>query len=150
MADRWRCPRCLVQPLGGRWNLAVLAELRSHRWKGDGTCAACTSSDAEPEGGGTAVDPGLRVGPTGDRLGDPTSRRPAAGGQNFGWFFVWPATSTAASGSIMSSRSPRNVIVAPVERVPFAAHYEPLPIGREYRFLDAVQLCSGVTLRDLT
>jgi hypothetical protein len=49
----------------------------------------------------------------------------------------------------MSSRSPRNVIVAQVERVPFAAHYEPLPIGREYRFLDAVQLCSGVTLRDL-
>jgi hypothetical protein len=49
----------------------------------------------------------------------------------------------------MSCCSPRNVIVAQVERVPFAAHCERLPIGTEYRFVDTPQLCSGVTLRDL-
>ena len=36
---------------------------------------------------------------------------------------------------MMSSCSPRNVIVAQVERVPFAAYCEQLPIGREYRFM---------------
>ena len=51
-------------------------------------------------------------------------------------FVVCPATRLAASGSIMSCCSPRNVIVAKVERVPFAAHCESLPIGREYRFVD--------------
>jgi len=33
----------------------------------------------------------------------------------------------------MSCCSPRNVIVAQVERVPFAAHCERRPIGREYQ-----------------
>jgi hypothetical protein len=49
----------------------------------------------------------------------------------------------------MSGCSPRNVIVAQVERVPFAAHCERLSIGREYRFVYTPKLCSGVTLRDL-
>jgi hypothetical protein len=49
----------------------------------------------------------------------------------------------------MSGCSPRNVIVAQVERVPFAAHCERLPIRREYRFVDAPKIRSGVTLRDL-
>jgi hypothetical protein len=59
------------------------------------------------------------------------------------------ATSTAASGSKMSCRSPRNVIVVKGERAPFAAHYESLPIGREYRSVATLRLHSGVTLRDL-
>jgi hypothetical protein len=47
----------------------------------------------------------------------------------------------------MACRSPRNVIVAHVEGVPFAAHCERLPIGREYRFVDTLRLRSGVSLR---
>jgi hypothetical protein len=31
-----------------------------------------------------SVDPELGDGPAGDLVGDPTGRRPAAGGQNFG------------------------------------------------------------------
>jgi hypothetical protein len=50
---------------------------------------------------------------------------------------------------MISRCSPRNVIVAQVERVPFAAHCKSLPIGREYRFVDTPHLCSSVTLRDL-
>lgn len=59
-------------------------------------------------------------------------------------FVVRPAPRIAALGSKVSRRSPRSVIVAQLERVPFAAHYERLPIGREYRFGDTSQLCSGV------
>ena len=62
---------------------------------------------------------------------------------------VCPATSTAASGTVMSCCSSRNVIVAKGERGSFAANYESLPIGRQYRFVDTPQLCSSVTLRDL-
>ena len=106
------------------------------------------ASVLNPNVEGTAVDPGLGDGPAGDRVGDPTSRRPAAGGQNLG------IQSSARQGSplqgqIMSCCSPRNVIVAQVERVPFAAHCERLPIGREYRLVATHQLRSGVTLRDL-
>jgi hypothetical protein len=43
------------------------------------------------------------------------------------------AARTAASGSKMSCRSPRNVIVLNREQSPFAAHYESLPIGAGYR-----------------
>jgi hypothetical protein len=46
----------------------------------------------------------------------------------------------------MSCRSPTNVILAERERAPFPAHCESLPIGREYRFVNTAQLCSGVTL----
>jgi hypothetical protein len=51
--------------------------------------------------------------------------------------------------SVMSCCSPRNAIVAQVERTPIAAHCERLPIGREYRSVVTHQLHSGVTLRDL-
>ena len=61
---------------------------------------------------------------------------------------AWQAGS-AASGSVMSRCSPRNVIVAKRTRAPFAAHEESLPIGREYRSVGTPQLRSGVTLRDL-
>ena len=47
----------------------------------------------------------------------------------------------------MSCCSPRNVIVANVERAPFAAHYERLPIGPEYRSVATPRLCSSVSLR---
>jgi hypothetical protein len=50
---------------------------------------------------------------------------------------------------MMSCRSPRNVIVAQVEQVPFAAHHESMPIGSGYRPVATLRLCSGVTLRDL-
>jgi hypothetical protein len=53
------------------------------------------------------------------RVGDPTSRRPAAGGPSLGRFVVCPATTIAPSGSIMSCCSPRSVIVVQVERGPF-------------------------------
>jgi hypothetical protein len=49
----------------------------------------------------------------------------------------------------MSCHSPRNVIVVNRERAPFAAPYESLAIGLEYRSVDTHQLRSGVTLRDL-
>ena len=49
----------------------------------------------------------------------------------------------------MSCRSPRNVIVVNREQAPFAAHCERLPIGSEYRSVDAPQLHFGVTLGDL-
>jgi hypothetical protein len=49
----------------------------------------------------------------------------------------------------MSCRSPTNVIVVNRERAPFAAHFESLPIGPEYRSVVTHQLHSGVTLRDL-
>ena len=49
----------------------------------------------------------------------------------------------------MTCRSPENVILAKPERAPFAAYYESLPIGREYRSVATLRLCSGVTLRDL-
>jgi hypothetical protein len=66
------------------------------------------------------------------------------------WHFSHlPGARIAASGSLVSCCSPRNVIVAQVERVPFAAHCERLPIGLERRFVDTPRLCSGVTLRDL-
>jgi hypothetical protein len=58
-----------------------------------------------------------------------------------------PATGTAALGSMMTSRSPRNL--AKMERAPFAEHYESLPIGPGYRSVDTLQLRTGVTLRDL-
>jgi hypothetical protein len=60
---------------------------------------------------------------------------------------VCPATRFAALGSTMSPCSPRNVIVAQVERAPFAAHCKCLPIGREYRPVVPPQLRSGVSLR---
>jgi hypothetical protein len=50
---------------------------------------------------------------------------------------------------MVSRWSPRNVIVAKVEGVPFAAHYESLPIRREHRSVATLRLRSGVTLRDL-
>jgi hypothetical protein len=49
----------------------------------------------------------------------------------------------------MSCSSPRNVIVLNKERTLFAAHYESLPIGLEYRSVASLRLRSGVTLRDL-
>jgi hypothetical protein len=49
----------------------------------------------------------------------------------------------------MSCCSPRTVIVAEMEEVPFVAHCERLPIGPGCRFVDIPQLCFGVTLRDL-
>jgi hypothetical protein len=45
--------------------------------------------------------------------------------------------------------SPRNVIVAQLNRVPFAAHCEHLPIGRGYRSVATRRLRSGVSLRVL-
>ena len=59
------------------------------------------------------------------------------------------ATGTAAAGPVMSARSPRNVIVAKMTRAPFTADGESLPIGREYRSVVTLRLCSGVTLREL-
>jgi hypothetical protein len=51
----------------------------------------------------------------------------------------------------MAYRSPRYVIVAQVERVPFAAHCEALPIGREHRSMDRPdELCPSVSLRVFT
>ena len=43
----------------------------------------------------------------------------------------------------MTCCSPRNVIAAHMERVPFAAHCERMPIGRDYRFVDPPQLVFG-------
>ena len=60
-----------------------------------------------------------------------------------------PGSKHSASGSVMSSCSPRNVIVAKEERAPFAAHFESLRIGREDRSVATLRLRSGVTLRDL-
>jgi hypothetical protein len=66
------------------------------------------------------------------------------------WHFSHlPGARIAASGPIVSCCSPRNVIVDQVERVPLAARWERLPIGREYRFVGTSQPSSGVTLRDL-
>ncbi len=62
---------------------------------------------------------------------------------------VCPATSTAASGPVMSCCSPNNVIVVNREQSPFAARYESLPIGPGYRPVATPRLRSGVTLRDL-
>ena len=56
------------------------------------------ASVLNPKVEGTAVDPGLGDGPAGDRVGDPTSRRPAAGGLNLGISVICPAR-IAASGS---------------------------------------------------
>ena len=47
----------------------------------------------------------------------------------------------------MSCCSPRNVINANVEQAPFAAHYESLPIGPEYRSVTTIRLRSSVSLR---
>ena len=49
----------------------------------------------------------------------------------------------------MSTRWPRNVIVARRTRAPFAAHWESLAIGRQYWSVATLRLRSGVTLRDL-
>ena len=49
----------------------------------------------------------------------------------------------------MSCCSPRNVILAKPEQASFAAHYESLQMGRGYRSVAILRLCSGVTLRDL-
>ena len=49
----------------------------------------------------------------------------------------------------MTCRSPMNVIVVKREQAPFAAHFESLPIGPEYRSVVTHQLDSVVTLRDL-
>ena len=60
-----------------------------------------------------------------------------------------PGTSVAASGPMMSARWPSNVIVVNGERAPFAARYESLAIGPEYRFVatpDSVRACPYVTL----
>jgi hypothetical protein len=58
------------------------------------------------------------------------------------------ATGTAASGSVMSCRSPKNVIVAKRERAPLAA---PARACRSDLGTDLLTRphCSGVTLRDL-
>ena len=50
----------------------------------------------------------------------------------------------------MSAGWPRNVILAKQERPPFAAHYESLPIGREFRSVATLRLRSGVSLRVFT
>lgn len=47
----------------------------------------------------------------------------------------------------MSCCSPRSVIVVQMERVPFVAHSEHLPFGREYRSVAALRLRSDVSLR---
>jgi hypothetical protein len=57
-----------------------------------------------------------------------------------------PATSTPASGSMMSCCSPTNVIVAKGNER-HSLRIASLPIRREYRFLDTPQLPLG---RDLT
>jgi len=49
----------------------------------------------------------------------------------------------------MSRCSSRAVIISQVERAPFAAHCERLPIEPGYRSVVTLELCSGVTLRDL-
>ena len=59
------------------------------------------------------------------------------------------AIGIASTGPVMSCCSPRNVIVAQMERVPFAAHCERLPFGREYGSVPSLRLGSGMTLRDL-
>ncbi len=60
---------------------------------------------------------------------------------------VCPATGTVASGPVMSARSPKSVIIDEVERAPFVAQDESLPIGRECRSVATLGLCSGVSLR---
>ena len=42
-----------------------------------------------------------------------------------------------------------NVTVAQRQHAPFGPHSGRLPIGREYRSVATLRLCSGVTLRDL-
>ena len=50
---------------------------------------------------------------------------------------------------MMSSRSPKNVIVAKEERAPFVTHYESLLTGRLHGPMATLRLRCGVTLRDL-
>jgi hypothetical protein len=52
-------------------------------------------------------------------------------------------------GVEMSCRSPRNMIVAKMERPPSAAPCDGLPTGREHRPMATLRLGCGVTLRDL-
>ena len=52
-------------------------------------------------------------------------------------------------GSVVSNRSPRNVIVANCEQAPFAVHFESPPVGPEVRSVVTHHFHSGVTLRDL-
>ena len=60
------------------------------------------------------------------------------------------AAVTATSGSMMSRRSPRNVIVVIKPPGRFAPHCVSLPIGRAYRSMVTTQLSSGVSLRVFT
>lgn len=57
----------------------------------------------------------------------------------------------ATSGSMMSCCSPRNVIVAEVERVPFAARCERLPVVPERRLVNSYEKSRpSVSLRVFT
>jgi hypothetical protein len=67
------------------------------------------------------------------------------------WTLAVPAEIRTGSLRVeMSGCSPRNVIVARVERAHFAAHCERLPIGRGYRCVVTLELLSGVSLRVFT
>jgi hypothetical protein len=68
-------------------------------------------------------------------------------GQNIGVPLCARQQARAASGSKMSCRSPRSVIVVNTEQAPFAANYEGLPIGPEHRSMATPPTPFG---RDLT
>jgi hypothetical protein len=76
----------------------------------------------------------------------PVAESPVAAAQNRALRRL-PGNKHRRQGSVMSCCSPSNVIVVNRKQGRFAARYESLPIGPEYRSVVMPQLGSSVSLR---